>query len=709
LFWATLRFAERGASTAAVAITVLATIGTIQGSGPFVGDTVNESLLLLQAFIGVTIIPSLFLAGVLAERKKTQEALEKNELRFRSFVENANDVLFALTPSGIFSYVSPQWKEVTGYELSETIGQPFTPFVHPDDVSICTEFLQRVIGKGEKQNGVEYRVRCKDGTYLWYTANASLAIDSVNDTPILIGIGRNMTDRKKAEKALSESENKFRTLFENSMDMISLTTPDGKIIDVNPAGVNLSGYPSKEALLSLSIQDIYADPNDRARLLELMNKNGFVTDFETILLHHDGQKKQVSINASAVRDELGKVTAIQGIIRDITEHRKLEVQLRHSQKMEAIGLLAGGIAHDFNNILTVFLTYGSMLRDKLKNDAVLKSYAEQIIESTDRAVDLTRGLLAFSRKQTLTLKPIDLNEAVRNTMKFLQRIIGEDVEVKARLADSKLMVTADSGQIGQVLMNIATNARDAMPHGGLLSIQTETMLLGDTDVKTGEVEKAGPYACISIADTGQGMDTTTMDRIFEPFFTTKAVGKGTGLGLAIVYGIIKQHCGTIRVYSEPGTGTVFKIYLPLASSATAKPGDDALPVLRGKHETILLVEDNAAVRATIKTVLEDGGYSVIEAVDGDDATAEFNKHRDEIALLLTDVIMPKKNGKELYDMIRGIRPDIKALFISGYTADIITSKGLLNEGLHLMNKPLAPDPLKRRIREILDSGQDYHE
>jgi len=540
--------------------------------------------------------------------------------------------------------------------------------------------------------------------YLIYAAIIKTNLKKPYETMVI-----EINDRKLAEQKLREAEEKYRTLAENSRDMIyRMSLPNGVYEYVSPASTDIFGYTPDDFYHTpvLIREAIHPDWREYfAKQWALLLTGDVPTHYEYQIIHKNGEVRWLNQRNVLVRDQRDNPVAIEGIVTDVTEKQRLEDQLRQSQKMEAIGKLAGGVAHDFNNILTVFITYGSMLKDKLKHDAVLMSYAERIVESTERAEDLTRGLLAFSRKQTLALKPIDLNDAVRTAVKLLHRLIGEDIDVKIALADRQLIVMADNSQIGQVLMNLATNARDAMPRGGLLSIQTEIMRLGDGDVKSGEVDAVGEYACISVSDNGTGMDKATRERIFEPFFTTKEVGKGTGLGLSIIYGIIKQHSGTIRVYSETGQGTRFKIYLPLLHT-TITPSEETVPATQGGSETILFAEDSTDVRESVRVTLEEAGYRVIEAVDGEQAIKEFLKHQTDISLLLTDVIMPKKNGKEVYEAIRAVKPGIRVLFLSGYTADIITSKGLLDEGWQLMHKPASPDSLKRKIREILDRKQE---
>lgn len=383
----------------------------------------------------------------------------------------------------------------------------------------------------------------------------------------------------------------------------------------------------------------------------------------------------------------------------ISEHRHTEEQLRQSQKMEAVGTLAGGIAHDFNNILTAIMGFGGILRMKMGQDSPLLHYIDDINTASERAARLTNSLLAFSRKQILTPCPENINDIVRTIDKILQRIIGEDIEYKSTLADEKLIVMADSGQLEQVLMNLAANARDAMPEGGILTINTERVDVGDG--LAGSFIRPGSYAVISVSDTGNGMDEATRQRLFEPFFTTKDIGKGTGLGLSIVYGIIKQHQGEINVYSEPGKGTIFKIYLELIESYADKMVTAKLAPPAGGTETVLVCEDDIYVRRFMNQTLEEFGYTVIVAVDGEDALNKFMEHKERIQLLILDVVMPKMNGKEVCDEIRKVKEDIRVLFSSGYTSDIIQKKGILEAGVLFISKPVTPHLLLSKVREAL--------
>jgi signal transduction histidine kinase/DNA-binding response OmpR family regulator len=385
------------------------------------------------------------------------------------------------------------------------------------------------------------------------------------------------------------------------------------------------------------------------------------------------------------------------------EQSRLQEQLRQSQKMEAIGLLAGGVAHDFNNMLMAIISYGGILQMKMTEEDPLRPNVDKLLAVVDRAAGLTQSLLAFSRKQVINLQPCNLNDIIRKVEKFLDRIIGEDIEIQTTFREDPLAVTADSGQIEQVLMNLATNARDAMPQGGLLSIVTESTEIDSVYIKAHGYGEPGRYAHCLVTDTGSGMDATTAKRIFEPFFTTKEVGKGTGLGLAVVYGIVKQHGGYINVYSKPGIGTTFRICLPLHKGgeyADTEPAPQQQPT--EGTETILLAEDESELRKLLKAILITFGYTVIEAVDGEDAVSKFAENRERIQLLLIDLIMPKMSGKDVYDEIRKMESDVRVLFISGYPQDILQGKGLLEEKCDLIMKPVSPQDLLRKIREVLD-------
>ena len=516
---------------------------------------------------------------------------------------------------------------------------------------------------------------------------------------------REIVERTQAEKALADSEEKYRTLIENLNIGVYRNTggPYGRFIQANPAMLKIFGYENLGDFMEIYVSDLYQNPEERRIFIEEVFKKGSVKDREVPMRKKDGTPIWASVTANVQYDETGTIKWLDGVLEDISERKHLEDQLRHAQKMEAVGTLAGGIAHDFNNILTAIIGYGCLLKDEIKKDEHQKQYIDYILTSADRAAILVRSLLAFGRKQILSIAPVRVNHIVLHLKALLLRIIGEDIALETVLTSEDLVVMADAGQLEQVLMNLVTNAKDAMTGGGTITLRTESTELNDEFIKTYGFGKSGRYARLSIEDTGTGMDDMTKERIFEPFFTTKEVGKGTGLGLAMVYGIIKQHDGYITVHSKSGNGTLFHIYLPLISKEVR---ESAFPIFtsppkRGT-ETVLLAEDDKAVRKITKDILEGSGYAVIEAEDGEDAMKKFEAHKDEVELLIFDVIMPKKSGTEAYEEIRKQRPAIRILFTSGYTADIIHRKGIVEEDQHFISKPVPPDTFLRKIREVLD-------
>jgi signal transduction histidine kinase/ActR/RegA family two-component response regulator len=420
--------------------------------------------------------------------------------------------------------------------------------------------------------------------------------------------------------------------------------------------------------------------------------------------HHDreGDTIYTEVKSFPLKNSRGEIISAIEIHNDITEKKKLEEQLLHSQKMEAVGTLAGGVAHDFNNILTAIIGYSSLMQMKMGENDPLRPSVNSILASTERAANLTQSLLAFSRKQILTPKHVDMNSIVRRVEKLIERLIGEDIEITQVLHDEPLPIKADTGQIEQIMINLVTNARDAMPRGGKLTIETGDVELGNDYIKAHGYGKPGKYALLTVTDTGAGMDKKTVKRIFEPFFTTKSTGKGTGLGLAIVYGIVKQHGGYISVYSEPGIGTTFKVYLPQIKAAIERARPVSAPVPDGGTETLLVAEDDNSVRNLTTAVLQGFGYTVIEASDGEEALQKYRDNKDTVQLLIFDVIMPRKNGREAYNEIRKMNPAVKVLFTSGYSAETIHKKGLLEEGISFLSKPVSPHKLLNKVAEMLD-------
>ncbi|MEK6725041.1 MAG: ATP-binding protein [Deltaproteobacteria bacterium] len=506
---------------------------------------------------------------------------------------------------------------------------------------------------------------------------------------------------KLAEEERLSVQQRFEGLVNNLPVGIVRYIPGdkGHFVEANPAFITMLEAASKEELFSHDVSDCYGDKNKSKEIIDKIQKNGFIENEEVDIVTLKGNRRRMSISTVLKKDNEGNIY-LDCVAQDITEHKNLEAQLLHSQKMEAVGQLAGGIAHDFNNALTAILGFGKLLLLKRSEDELTKNYAQHIIGAGESAASLVQGILAYSRKQTIVPQPIDINELARNVEKILLRLIGEDIELKTVFPDASIVVKADPTQIEQILMNLATNARDAMPDGGTITISIEPVKLDDEFVRAHGYGKPGPYAMISFADTGMGIDEETQKRIFEPFFTTKEVGKGTGLGLFMVYGIIKQHEGFINVYSEPGRGTNFKIYLPLAGPAAGgKETEEGFIMPRGS-ETVLLAEDDERVRKITLSALEDLGYHVIVAVNGEDAISKFKENKDRIQLCITDMVMPKMGGREAFEEMRKIRPDLRVIFMSGYAPD--RAKGIIDEGLDFVSKPVSPTDFLRKVREVLD-------
>ncbi len=520
----------------------------------------------------------------------------------------------------------------------------------------------------------------------------------------LIGAGGIMLfsrNIQRHQRHIVESEEKYRILFENNphpMWVYDIETY--RFLTVNDAAVKHYGY-TRDEFLSMTIKDI-RPAEDVAQLMENVSRVTTGLDKAGVWHHRkkDGSLIYTEITSHTV--DFGGRRAEIVLANDVTDSLKLEEQLRHSQKMEAVGLLAGGVAHDFNNVLTAIIGYGNLLQMKLAPTDPLRAYAESILTTSQRAAQLTQSLLTFSRKQVVNPLPLELNSIIMRVEKLLKRLIREDIELKTELTNGNTTVLADSIQVEQMLMNLVTNARDAMPRGGRLTISSAVVDLDAEFVAAQQYGQPGPYVRVTVADTGDGMDERTRERIFEPFFTTKEMGKGTGLGLATVYGIIKQHRGFIDVESAQGAGTSFHLFFPLIPKNAEQPSGRADVALSGGTETVLVAEDDEMIRNLTRSVLMEFGYRVIEAKDGDDVVRVFGENRDRIDLLLLDVIMPRKNGKAAYEEIRRIKPGIKALFMSGYSADMISKEGILEKGLNFISKPVSPTELLQKVREVLD-------
>ena len=511
-------------------------------------------------------------------------------------------------------------------------------------------------------------------------------------------------ERKRTEEQLHESERKYRLLFEtNPEPMFVYDFETLRILAVNDAAITRYGYSERE-FLERTIRDIRS-PDDQARLDEELGRRPDEGAVRTGVRHRAKDGKLFEVDLVTRPLEFAGRRARLILAHDVTAQRQLEEQLRQSQKMEAVGQLAGGIAHDFNNLLTAILGSTQLLLNNMPSGDPRREDAEEIRHAGQRAAELTRQLLAFSRRQVLAPKVLELNAVVGNMDRMLRRLLGEDVELVTSLDPTAGAVNADPGQLEQVLLNLAVNARDAMPGGGRLSIETTRLALHEEHLERRHRLPPGDYACLVVTDTGVGMDEATQAHLFEPFFTTKEVGKGTGLGLATVYGIVKQSGGYIWVYSEPRRGTTVKVYLPRVPGASEAPAP-APPAraARGGNETVLLVEDAAPVRALARRSLEACGYRVLDASDGPSALELSARHAAGIDLLVTDVVMPGMSGRELAERLAPQRPEMKVLYTSGYTDDAMVRQGVLNAGVAFLQKPFVPDMLARKVREVLDGG-----
>ncbi|MGO9014917.1 MAG: PAS domain S-box protein [Dissulfurispiraceae bacterium] len=642
------------------------------------------------------------------EAERTQmKILHREEKDFYTSIINGTPaIICGIDPDGTTTFINSAGLTITGYNAEELIGENWWTILYPGDEYRQVEQLFRNLKNGNIRD-YEMTLTTRDGKKRTISWNSLNRLDKDGNIIQIIGFGNDITDRKRAEEVLLKNDRLLRRaedvakfgnweflLDENKVlaskgarDIYGLENEELRISDVK--NIPLPGY---RPMLDRALKD----------LIELGTP--YNVEFE-ICRPTDG--KIIHIHSIAEYDATEKV--VFGVIQDITERMRtekerdaLQAQLLQAQKMESVGRLAGGVAHDFNNILTAIIGYCSMAQINLKDDPTTRGYIQEVLDAATRAEDLTKRLLVFSRKQVIEPMLADLNEIVRNIEKMLQRIMTEDIELSTVLSAGELPVLVDVGQIDQVLVNLAANARDAMPEGGHLVIQTDAVNVNSRYAEEHFFENTGMYAVLTVSDTGVGMDQWTKENMFEPFFTTKEVGKGTGLGLSMVYGIIEQHNGNIKVCSDAGRGTTFKIYLPLAQTKrkTIHEPVQTLPV--GKGETIILAEDESQVRKSMTSILQKNGYRIIEAVNGEDAVRKFKENIGAVSLVLLDVIMPLKNGREAHEEIKGIDPGIKTIFMSGYTDDIISKDGILEEGFDFVSKPINPDALMRKIRDVLD-------
>ena len=628
------------------------------------------------------------------ERQRQERALRENKERLRTVIAGAPLVLFALDRHGVFTMVEGRGLDALGVRPALLVGR--SAFELYADLPHALADVRRALA-GETFSSVVDVFGVVFET--WYSPVRD------GDGPVagVIGVGTDITERRRAEEALRHSEESHRALVQHASYAIYRSTPDGRFLTVNPALVAMLEYESAEQLLGVDLAtDVYADPTERARILARFEQSGDALDgVEVTWKRRNGQSILVRLAGRAVRRADGSIECFETIAEDVTERRALEEQLRQSQKLEAIGQLTGGIAHDFNNLLTIILANAQLLAKAIP--ATLEHAHADLRDVTSAALRgrvMVKELLGFARRSRLELQPVSLDGLVRDLSGFLRRILPADVEIVTHDGADLPDVRADVHAVEQIVFNLATNARDAMPDGGVLWIETSQVHLGEEQRQACGAVRAGAHVCLAVDDTGVGMDAATRARMFEPFFTTKAPGKGTGLGLATVYGLVKQHGGGIEVDSEPGKGTRFRIYFPLAEAAAAparpQPGE---PEARGGSETVLVVEDDDQLRRSAKRILEDAGYQVVTAADGLEAL-EALRQTAGVRLVFSDLVMPRLGGRALYDAARREGVTIPFLFASGYSDP--DRGGSLDPALPLMHKPWMATDLLGRIREILD-------
>ncbi len=644
----------------------------------------------------------------ITEYIQAEKAIKESEEKYRNIFENAIEGIFQTTPEGRYLTANPALAKIYGYDTPEELIRDITDigrqgYVDPEE----RELFKGIMERHGAVAGFEYRRYRKDGSTVWVSMNAHAVRDGGGKILYYEGTVENIDKRKQAEARLRESEERYRMAIEHSNDGVTIVKGDAHLY-VNNRFVEIFGYDSPEDIIGRPLS-IVVHPDDLSVVKETTQKRqqGIKTPERYEFKGLTKNKETIFLEASATHTVYQGEPVALVYLRDVTgrknveaEKSNLEAQLLQAQKMEAIGQLAGGVAHDFNNILTTIIGYGNIIQMRMEKDNPMRVYVDQILSSSQRAAQLTHSLLAFSRKQVIELRPHRINTIIRGVERLLARLLTEDIELNIVLPELDLTVLADVTQMEQVLINLATNARDAMPHGGALTVAVEKAEINNAFIKRHGYGEIGHYARISVSDTGVGMDEKTKKKIFDPFFTTKEVGKGTGLGLSIVYGIIKQHNGYINVASEPGKGTAFHIYFPIVNAKVKKPKQPFL-FTQGGNETLLLAEDNAEVRTLIKNVLEQVGYTVVEAKDGEEAVTRFNEHKDAVSLLIADVVMPKRNGKDVYTKLRKMKP-IKVIFISGYTADVVLDKGVYGKTLNYITKPVSPNELLKKVREVLD-------
>jgi PAS domain S-box-containing protein len=639
----------------------------------------------------------------ITERKQSEEALGESEARYRLLFEGNPLAMWVYDLETLmFLTVNEAAIQHYGYSLQEFQGMTVMDIRPREHIPALLENISRA-GDGRDNAGV-WKHRKKDGTLIDVEITSHPFVFAGRASELVLA--HDVTKRKQTEEALKRAKEYTEHIIAAAPTLIVGIAPDGVTTFINRAVTHVTGYESEEMVGQNWWRINYPEAEylQVEGLFEEFEQERTVANYEMTLTTKNGSKRTISWNFANRSNEQGEVIEVNGIGVDVTDRQELEEQLRQSQKLEAVGRLAGGVAHDFNNLLTVITGYSDLSLRRLDKDNPLRSNLEEIRKAGERAASLTRQLLAFSRKQVLQPKVLQLNAIVADVDKMLRRLIGEDIDPLSLLEPSLGQIMADPGQIEQVILNLAVNARDAMPQGGKLTIETANVYLDEHYVKRHTSILPGNYVMLAVSDTGCGIDAETQVRMFEPFFTTKEQGKGTGLGLSTVYGIVKQSGGNIWVYSEVGKGTTIKIYLPRVDEVVVREEThDAATEMPQGRETVLLTEDEEQVRQMIRMILEMNGYHVLEATSGKEALAIYKEHEGQINLIMTDVVMPEMSGRELAQSLEVLHPGIKVLYMSGYTDDAIVRHGLLYQEIAFLQKPFTPEALMRKVREVLDA------
>jgi two-component system cell cycle sensor histidine kinase/response regulator CckA len=641
-------------------------------------------------------------------------SIQESEAQFRQVSEQSLTGIF-IHQNGQLLYVNPCLARMLSYDPEqpeEYIGKPFIEFVHPEERERVADYVARRLKREDVPGQYATRLLARDGQQVWVEVMVNL-ID-VGGAPAAMGNILDITAQKEAEGALVEERNRVQNYLDIADVMLVAIDNEGRVTMINRKGCEVLGYPEAEIVgrnwFERFLPDQLRDEVQSVSQMILRGEVDPVKTYENPVLTSSGEERIIAWHNVDIRDEEGNVIGHLSSGEDITERKAaereretLEAQLRQAMKMEAIGRLAGGVAHDFNNILTAIIGYAELVRAKISPHDPIGPDLDEIREAGERASALTGQLLAFSRKQIVVPKVIDLNTVIERGNRMISRIIGEDVELLFIPAETIWPVRMDPSQVDQLLINLATNARDAMPEGGKLTIETSPSTFSSDARRRADEEIApGDYVMVAVSDSGSGMEPKTRDKIFEPFFTTKPKDRGTGLGLSTVYGIVKQAGGYIGVYSEPGLGTTFKMYFPRVDAEVRDNGDASVQEHPRGSETVLLVEDDEMVRTLTVRVLEKQGYRLITAGSGDEAIRLCREAGGEVDLLLTDVIMPAMNGRDLFIALRELQPDLNVLYMSGYTDEVVARHGILEEGTRLLAKPFSLREVSRAVRRALD-------